>query len=87
VAAAAIEDVEDQFQDPHFKARGFLAEVEEPEMGPVVTEFPPVRLSETPAQLRTPAPLMGEHTDQVLRELLKLDDKEISALKAANVLD
>jgi crotonobetainyl-CoA:carnitine CoA-transferase CaiB-like acyl-CoA transferase len=86
VAAALIEDVEDQFGDPQLKARGFLAEVEEPVMGRMVTEYPPVRLSETPAQIRAPAPLMGEHTDQVLRDVLKLTDVEIEALNREGVL-
>lgn len=87
VAAAPIQDVEDQFGDPQLQARGFLAEVEEPEMGKMVTEYPPVRLSETPAQIRMPAPLMGEHTNQVLHEVLKLSDTEIEALVKEGVLD
>jgi len=88
VAAAPIQDVEDMFQrDPHLKARGLLVELNEPEMGPVVTEYPPVRLSETPPQIHTPAPLMGEHTEQVMRELLHLGDDEIEDLKAQGVLD
>jgi crotonobetainyl-CoA:carnitine CoA-transferase CaiB-like acyl-CoA transferase len=87
VAAAPIEDVDDLFADPHLKARGMLVELEEPEAGPVVTEYPPVRLSETPPQVRTPAPLMGEHTEQVLRDILHLPAEEIEALKASGALE
>lgn len=87
VAAAPVQDVEDQFiRDPHIKARGLLVELVEPEMGPVVTEYPPVRLSETPPQVRAPAPLMGEHTEQVLREVLGLEDSEIQTLRESGVL-
>jgi crotonobetainyl-CoA:carnitine CoA-transferase CaiB-like acyl-CoA transferase len=87
VAAAPVQDVEEQLADPHYQARGLFVELVEPEMGPVLTEAPPVRLSETSPQIHTPAPLMGEHTDTVLRELLGLSDTEIAALRAAGVLD
>jgi crotonobetainyl-CoA:carnitine CoA-transferase CaiB-like acyl-CoA transferase len=87
VAAAPIQDVDDLFVDPQLKARGLLVELEEPEAGPVVTEFPPVRLSETPARVDKPAPLMGEHTDQVLRDVLHLTEQEIESLHASGVLD
>lgn len=88
VAAAPIQDVEDQFlRDPLAKERGLFVVVDEPEMGPVVTEFPPVRMSETPPVVDRPAPLFGEHTDQVLREVLGLDEKEVAELHAEGVLD
>jgi crotonobetainyl-CoA:carnitine CoA-transferase CaiB-like acyl-CoA transferase len=46
----------------------------------------PVRLSETPGAVRTPAPMLGEHTDAVLRELLGLDDRAITALREAGAI-
>jgi crotonobetainyl-CoA:carnitine CoA-transferase CaiB-like acyl-CoA transferase len=46
----------------------------------------PVRLSETPGSVRTPAPMLGEHTETVLRELLGLDATEIAALRAGGVV-
>lgn len=88
IAAAPIQDVEDQWhRDPQCRDRGLLVELDEPEMGPVTTEYPPARLSETPPRVQTPAPLMGEHTVEVLRTLLHLDEKEIEKLKAEGVLD
>lgn len=88
VAAAPVQDVEDQlFADPHARARGLYVTLEEPAMGPVVTEYPPARLSETPPSVRSPAPLMGEHTEEVLREVLGLSDDEIEALKAEGALE
>lgn len=88
VAAAPVQDVEDQLHhDRHARARGLWAALEEPEMGVVITEYPPVRMSETSPQIRTHAPLMGEHTEQVLRDLLGLTDADIAALQAEGVLD
>ena len=47
---------------------------------------PPVRLSETPGGVRTPAPLLGQHTDDVLRERLGLGEAEITRLRAIGAL-
>jgi len=87
VCAAVVQDVEDQFKrDAQYAARGFLAKLTEPEAGEVVTEGLPLRLSETPGRIRGPAPLMGEHTHEIARELLGLSDDEIKALEEGRVL-
>jgi benzylsuccinate CoA-transferase BbsF subunit len=86
VAAAPIQDVEDQLRNPHFAARKLFVSLDEPEMGEVLTEYPPVRLSETPAQVRAHAPLLGEHTEQVLRDVLHLDEQTIAQLTEEGVL-
>jgi crotonobetainyl-CoA:carnitine CoA-transferase CaiB-like acyl-CoA transferase len=86
VAAAPILDVEGQLADPHFAERGLFVSLDEPEMGPVLTERPPVLLSETPPQIRVHAPLLGEHTDQTLRDVLHLDEPTIAQLTEEGVL-
>jgi crotonobetainyl-CoA:carnitine CoA-transferase CaiB-like acyl-CoA transferase len=50
-------------------------------MGVVISERPPVLMSATPPSIRTHAPLFGEHTNDVLRDLLHLSDAEIEALE------
>ncbi|HLG69952.1 MAG TPA: CoA transferase [Chloroflexota bacterium] len=88
VIAAPVQDVEDQFErNPQFAARGLYVNLEEPEMGPLVTEGPPVKMSETSPQVYAHAPLLGEHTDYVVREILKLSDAEIQELTSEGVLD
>jgi crotonobetainyl-CoA:carnitine CoA-transferase CaiB-like acyl-CoA transferase len=47
---------------------------------------PVVRMSETPGAVRKPAPLLGEHTAEVLRERLGLDDAEIDRLRDAGAI-
>jgi crotonobetainyl-CoA:carnitine CoA-transferase CaiB-like acyl-CoA transferase len=87
ICAAVVQDVEDQFKrDVQYAATGFLVKLNEPEAGEVVTEGVPIRLSETPGRVRGIAPLMGEHTHQIARELLGLSDKEIAALEDEKVL-
>jgi crotonobetainyl-CoA:carnitine CoA-transferase CaiB-like acyl-CoA transferase len=87
VAAAPIQGVEDQLGwNPQFAARGLFVSMEEPELGTIVTEGPPVKMSETPPRIYRVAPLMGEHTESVLREVLGLSDAEIASLTEAEVM-
>jgi CoA:oxalate CoA-transferase len=46
----------------------------------------PVRLSETPGSVRTPSPMLGEHTTEVLRELLGMDADAVTALREQGVI-
>ncbi|MFI5267049.1 MAG: CaiB/BaiF CoA transferase family protein [Chloroflexota bacterium] len=88
IAAAPVQDVEDQLShNEQFAARGLFTSLAEPEMGPIITESPPVKMSETPPRLFRHAPLIGEHTDQVLREALHLSEPEIRELTEQGVLD
>jgi crotonobetainyl-CoA:carnitine CoA-transferase CaiB-like acyl-CoA transferase len=54
--------------------------------GTIETVGPPARLSETPGSVRLPAPLLGEHTGQVLRERLGMTEEEIVRLRTAGVI-
>jgi crotonobetainyl-CoA:carnitine CoA-transferase CaiB-like acyl-CoA transferase len=87
IAAAVVQDVEDQFKnDKQYAATGYLVNLTEPEAGDVVTENVPLRLSETPGRVRGLAPLMGEHTHEIARNLLGLSDEEIRKLDEEKVL-
>ena len=87
VCAAVVQDVEDQFKrDKQYAATGFLVNLAEPEAGDVVTENVPMRMSETPGKVRGVAPLMGEHTHEIARNLLGLSDDEIKQLDEEKVL-
>jgi crotonobetainyl-CoA:carnitine CoA-transferase CaiB-like acyl-CoA transferase len=68
------------------KARQALVEMDHPRVGKVRMVGAPVRLSETPGSVRTPAPMLGEHTDRVLTGLLGLDSAEIASLRAAGAI-
>ena len=87
VCAAVVQDVEDQFKrDRQYAATGFLVELTEPEAGNIATENVPMRLSESPGKVRGLAPLMGQHTHEIARELLGLSDVEIKLLEEEKVL-
>ena len=87
ICAAVVQDVEDQFKrDKQYAATGYLVRLNEPEAGEVVTENVPMRMSETPGKVRGLAPLMGEHTHEIARNLLGLSDDEIKKLDEEKVL-
>ncbi|TCJ21963.1 CoA transferase [Microbacterium sp. PI-1] len=68
------------------RARGAFTMLHHPVMGDTVYTAPTPRLSRTPGQLTTPAPLLGQHTDAVLRDVLGMAASEIDALRTAGVL-
>ncbi len=67
-------------------ARGMLVEVEHPVIGKLPLPDTPVKLSRTPGRIRGASPALGEHTDEVLRDLLGLSDAEIADLRRSAVI-
>jgi formyl-CoA transferase len=70
VPAGPILDYAQVVADPHTRARDMVVEMEHPEAGTVHALGIPVKLSATPGTIRRPAPLLGQHNDEVLREWL-----------------
>ncbi|MBI4337110.1 MAG: CoA transferase [Chloroflexi bacterium] len=69
VICAPYNTVEELLQDPHINSRGFWADVEHPALGKTTLPGRPFVLTESPWELRRPAPLLGQHTAEVLGEL------------------
>ena len=86
VPVGAINTIDRVVEHPQVVARGCLVDCEHPVAGKVRVVGPPARLSEMPADVRLPAPLLGQHTDQVLRDRLRLDDGEIARLRSAGAI-
>jgi crotonobetainyl-CoA:carnitine CoA-transferase CaiB-like acyl-CoA transferase len=68
-AVAPIYDVRDVMADPQFAALGSLVRVADPELGSVLMQNVLFRLSETPGEVRSAGPSIGQHTEEVLGEL------------------
>ena len=80
VPAGPINTIEQVYQDPQVQARGMLKHLPHTSAGQAPIGASPLRLSGSPVSYRHAAPLLGEHTEQVLRERLGLSDEEIHAL-------
>jgi formyl-CoA transferase len=72
--------------DPHFAAREAIRWVTSPQVGEIPMQNVVPKLSATPGEIRWVGPALGEHTAQVLTDLLQLDAAEIAALAAAGVI-
>lgn len=87
VAGAPVNTVEEALADPHVKYRGLVTEVDHPTMGKVKLLKSPFRLSDTPAVPRARPPLYGEHTCDLLRDVVGASAEEIEALRNEGVIE
>lgn len=83
---AAINDVKTALEHEHVRAREMVKTIEHPMCGPMKLIDTPVKYSESKPGIRTPPPTLGQHTDEVLTELLGLGQTEISALRKSGVV-
>jgi crotonobetainyl-CoA:carnitine CoA-transferase CaiB-like acyl-CoA transferase len=86
VPCGPINDLAQMFQDPQVLARGLAVNIPHPLAGNVPQVASPIRLSETPVEYRQASPLLGEHTEAVLSDVLGLDAKAVHELRTAGVL-
>ena len=86
IPVGAINDLSQVVKHPQVKARKSLVDVEHPRAGKIPVIRSPVRLSRAPFEVRSPAPILGEHTNEVLRDVLGMTETQISALETAGVL-
>jgi formyl-CoA transferase len=86
VPISQIYSIQDIFEDPQYKARENIVEVEHPRLGKVKIPGVVPKFSETPGSIRQIAPDLGEHTDEILRDILGLDDENIAKLREKKVI-
>ncbi len=86
VPCGPINTLKQVFEDPHVVARGLKVEIEHPTAGKVALVRSPMRFSETPVEYKTPPPLLGQHTDEVLGGKLGKSAAEIEALRKAGTV-
>ncbi len=87
VAAGIVADGKDMYdQDPQLKHRGYYPEIEPAEMGKYFTVGPPYKLSKVEPDIH-PAPLMGEHTEYVFKDILGYTDEQVADMIAEGVIE
>lgn len=81
-----INTIDQVVKDPNINHRKMIVTMEQPKVGPVTTAGSPFHLSETPGEVRTPAPLLGQHTKEVLKDWLGYDEAKIDKLLKEGVV-
>ena len=85
VPVGPIQTVDQALSDPQVIARGMVAELEHPTEGPIRIVGSPIRLTRTPTSVRMAPPLLGQHTDDILREL-GLSGQEIASMRESGAV-
>jgi crotonobetainyl-CoA:carnitine CoA-transferase CaiB-like acyl-CoA transferase len=85
IPSAPVNDIGEVFEDPHVQARGMIKTYQHPTLGDVRYPPSPVKFSDWEAPT-TPAPMLGEHTAEVLNDRLGLEKREIDSLSEDGVV-
>ena len=83
IPGGPIQSIGEVCESPQVVAREMVVGLEHPTAGPIRVTGNPIKLSETPGAIETPPPLLGEHTDQILADWLKLSSADIAVLRQA----
>ncbi len=86
IPCGPVNNMQRLFTDPQVLHRDMLAEVPHPTIGTLRLAGIPIKYSETPASIRRPPPLLGEHTDEVLTDVLGYGPERIEALRRQGVM-
>lgn len=86
VPAAPVNNVAEMLADPQVRAREMFTEIDDPRFGPLTTTGTPLKLSETPGQIRWLAPDPGQHNEEVFGGLLGHTREEIARWRAEGVI-
>jgi CoA:oxalate CoA-transferase len=86
IPCGPINNIEGLLKDPQILARDMIVEIEHPVAGHLKMPGLPIKLSETPGAVECPAPLLGQHTEEILQELLGLKTEQIQALRSKKVI-
>jgi CoA:oxalate CoA-transferase len=86
VPVAPIYQVDEVIKDPHISARGMFLEVEHPKAGKVKVPNFPVKFSETPGEIVSAAPLLGQHNRAILMGILGYTEDKIAELEKTEVI-
>jgi crotonobetainyl-CoA:carnitine CoA-transferase CaiB-like acyl-CoA transferase len=86
IPMGAINTIDQVVDHAQVRARASLVENTHPVAGSIRMTGPPVRMSDTPGNVRTPAPLLGEHTEAILRDRLGMTEDEVARLNQAGII-
>ena len=86
IPCSPVNRVDRLMTDPQVAARDMLVDVEHPVAGILKLPGLPIKMSMTPGEIKAPAPLLGQHTEEVLSRILGLTEERINSLRERNVI-
>jgi len=86
VPCGPVYTMDEVFRDPQVLHRKMLVEIEHPKVGKIKQIGIPMKFSETPGQIKAPPPLLGQHTEEILKNLLGYSEEEINQLRSEEVI-
>lgn len=86
ITCAKVETIAGVVKNPQLAYRKKIIEIEHPKMGKVPMQGFPFGFSDTELEVRYPAPMLGQHSAEVLKEWLGFDDQRIDELRAKNII-
>ena len=88
IACGPINRIDQAFENPQVQSREMEIEMQHPATGdlPVKLIGSPINMSETPVSYRRPPPMLGEHTDEILKEFLELEPDDCSKLRQKGII-
>ena len=86
IPCAPIQTLKEVVRDPHYIARGMLTEIEHPQKGQMSVFGNPIRFSANHLVAPSPAPLLGQHNEEVYTKLLGLTKKQYEELLKEQVI-
>lgn len=86
VPSGSVRSIAEVLEDPQIAARGMVVPLAHPTAGDIAVLGTPLKMSATPGDVRTPPPLLGEHTDAILANDVGLNREEIERLRVERVI-
>jgi CoA:oxalate CoA-transferase len=86
IPCSIVKNIEQVNSDPQLKSRDMHLEVEHPRYGAIPTPGIPIKLSETPGEIKLPAPDLSQHNAEVYKEFLGMSEADVEELKKERVI-
>jgi formyl-CoA transferase/CoA:oxalate CoA-transferase len=86
VPCGPVYNLDEIFKDPHIKKSDLIVEVEHPRAGVIKQIRSPIKLSHTPLNKMNPPPMLGEHTEEILKKYAKYTDVEIRTMREKGII-
>ncbi|UCC61081.1 MAG: CoA transferase, partial [Dehalococcoidia bacterium] len=86
IASAPVNSPADLLKNIHLRDRGYFTEIEHPETGKIVYPGAPVKLTESPWQVRYTAPLLGQHNEEIYCDRLGYNREELVKLRESGII-